>query len=47
MKRLWLFLRLVWRPVHGEPGDSWLSALRQYRMDAMSAWRIAGMLSNG
>lgn len=38
--RITLFLGIVWRPVTGDAGDTWLKAWRKYRLDARSAWRI-------
>lgn len=37
---LGLFLRIVWRPVAGDPGDSWFSAWRKYRLSIGTAWGV-------
>jgi hypothetical protein len=36
-----LFLSIVWRPVTGDAGDTWLQAWRKYRMGAVTAWKVA------
>jgi hypothetical protein len=50
--RRWLsdvrfFLSIVWRPVHGDPGDSRLAAWWKYRLDARTAWEVTRILRGG
>lgn len=40
IKRITLFLSIVWRPVTGDTGDTWLEAWLKYRMDIKTAWSI-------
>ena len=42
--RLTLFLGIVWRPVTGDEGDTWLQAWRKYRLDASTAWKITASI---
>ena len=39
--RLTLFAGIVWRPVTGDPGDTWLQSWRKYRMSWQTAWDVA------
>lgn len=48
--RLWHFLRynrytlfagIVWRPVTGDDGDSWVQSWQKYRMSWKTAWEVA------
>lgn len=39
--RYTLFAGIVWRPVTGDDGDSWLQAWRKYRMSWQAAWEVA------
>lgn len=43
--RIYFFFSYVWRPVHGDDGDSWLAAWWKYRMDIPTAWKVAGTIS--
>jgi hypothetical protein len=36
-----LFAGIVWRPVTGDHGDTWIQSWRKYRMSAKTAWQIA------
>jgi hypothetical protein len=42
--RVTLFLGIVWRPVTGDEGDTWLQAWRKYRLDAKTAWKITASI---
>lgn len=42
--RFTLFLGIVWRPVTGNDGDTWLESWRKYRMDARTAWAVCNIV---
>jgi len=42
--RVTLFLGIVWRPVTGDEGDTWLQAWRKYRLDARTAWAVCNIV---
>jgi hypothetical protein len=43
-RKILFFCTIVWRPVTGDPGDTWLMAWRKYKLAPQSAWEIAGIL---
>ncbi len=45
IRNLWLFVRIVWRPVTGDEGDTWFMSWRKYRLDWNTAWKISFNLS--
>ena len=44
VRRLWLFLRIVWRPVTGPNRDespmAWLKCWWVYKLDLKTAWKV-------
>ncbi len=42
--RVTLFAGIVWRPVTGDPGDTWLQSWRKYRMSWQTAWDVARVI---
>lgn len=42
--RVTLFLGIVWRPVTGDAGDTWLESWKKYRMTARSAWDVCNIV---
>jgi hypothetical protein len=44
LKRISLFISIVWRPVTGDMGDTYFQAWRKYRMSADTAWDISKTL---
>ena len=39
--RYTLFAGIVWRPVTGDNGDSWIRSWQKYRMSWQTAWEVA------
>ena len=42
--RFTLFAGIVWRPVTGDPGDTWLQSWRKYRMSWQTARDVARVI---